>query len=170
MAALAQLFLVWFSVSLPLQQSYCDNKYGFFPPLDQSWSGFQSLCQSTVCLRSVDGFWRSRLRLLDVPQLSAVAMEAGFVVPVTVSEEAASLLASTERSCMESAISCTALLSSETQRYHMKFLYLHKCCSLTHLEALKFSKRYDRTNSSYSFAFRQQTHWQTLAYSKTWDT
>lgn len=32
MAALAQTFLVRFSVSLPLQQSYFENKYGLLSP------------------------------------------------------------------------------------------------------------------------------------------
>lgn len=91
---------------------------GSYLLLDQSWSGFKSRCQPAPCLRSVDVFWRSRLWLLDVPQLSAAAMEwVGFVVSAADSEGAPSLLASTESSCMESAASCTALLSSETQRH-----------------------------------------------------
>lgn len=86
---------------------------GSYLLLDQSLSGFQSQCQFApsvdVCLWMYSGRWPS-----DVPQLSAARMEEGFEV----SEGAASLSVSTESSCMESVASCTASLSSETQRQY----------------------------------------------------
>lgn len=79
----------------------------FFPPAGHSPCLAFSLTAGLLCLWSADP---------GVVQLSAAVTGVELDVSAAESEGATSLLDSTESSCKEAAASCTASLSSETQR------------------------------------------------------
>lgn len=75
MSAVAQAFLICFSVSVLLRQSHVDNKYGFLSLAGPVLVWLQPHCQSALCLWCVDVFW-SRWAL-TVGRLSVVSSWGG---------------------------------------------------------------------------------------------
>lgn len=75
MATLAQIFPVCFSVSLPSRQSYCDNKYGFFPPTG-SVLVWLPVSLPVCCLSAVCG-WFLENSALTVRCFSVVSSSDG---------------------------------------------------------------------------------------------